>query len=137
MRSVLSAVAILAAWTLIDAVSHRMLLQPLYALNPSVWRPFTEMSIPLIVVATLILVLVFVILYKALVRPKSFTGLYAGGLLGLALGTASGLGTYIHSPIPVALAWAWWILGIVKGLVAGAILGASGIEPSSDNATNP
>src|SRR5574341_171315 len=125
-RAVLSSVAIVVAWMLIDTLAHRMLLQSLYAENPNLWRPFAEMNTALIAVATFILVAVFVVGYWALIFPKSLkSGLYFGGLLGLALGTASGLGTYIHSPIPPALAWSWWVLGIVKGLVAGAILGAA------------
>jgi hypothetical protein len=44
-------------------------------------------------------------------------------MLGLALGTASGLGTYIHSPIPAALAGGWFALGLLKGILAGVVLG--------------
>jgi hypothetical protein len=131
-RAVLSSVAIVIAWTLIDALAHRMLLQSLYAENPNLWRPFAEMNTVLIAAATFILVAVFVIGYKALVFPKSLkSGLSFGGLLGLALGTASGLGTYIHSPIPPTLACGWWVLGIVKGLVAGGILGAAMSQASA------
>ena len=45
-------------------------------------------------------------------------------LLGLALGTSVGFGTYIHAPIPLALAWGWFTAGSIKGVAAGAILGA-------------
>jgi hypothetical protein len=55
-----------------------------------------------------------------------------GGLLGAALGASASFGTYIHSPIPLALAWGWFILGTVKGLVAGMILGALIQENSND-----
>lgn len=134
-RAVLSSVAIVVVWTLIDALAHRMLLQSLYGENPNLWRPFAEMNTVLIAIATFILVAVFVVGYRALVSPKSLkSGLYFGGLLGLALGTASGLGTYIHSPIPPTLAWGWLVLGVVKGLVAGGILGAA-ISPASAAST--
>jgi hypothetical protein len=124
-RFVFPSLAILAAWTLIDAVAHRVLLQSMYALSPHLWRPFAEINNVLVVLATLILLLVFVLLFEVLVRPKALsTALLLGGLVGIALGTASGLGTYIHSPIPGALALAWSALGILKGLAAGAILGA-------------
>jgi hypothetical protein len=43
-RFVLPSVAILAAWALIDALAHRVLLQPLYALSPHLWRPFAEVN---------------------------------------------------------------------------------------------
>lgn len=123
-RFVLPFLAILAAWMLIDALAHRVLLEPLYTRTPNLWRPITEINTMLVVLATLILVLVFVLLFEVLVRPKALsTGLLLGGLVGIAIGTASGLGTYIHSPIPGSLAIAWSALGILKGLVAGAILG--------------
>jgi hypothetical protein len=42
------------------------------------------------------------------VRPKSLAaGLCFGVLLGVALGASAGFGTYIHSPIPLMLAWGW------------------------------
>ena len=79
------------------------------------------------------LLFVFVAGFVLLVRPKSFkTGLCFGGLLGLALGTASGLGTYIHSPVSPALAASWFFLGIGKGLVAGGVLGRVLQEHSSE-----
>jgi hypothetical protein len=82
------------------------------------------MSTALIIAATLILVLVFVATYGVLIQPRSLaSAVLFGGLLGLALGTASGLGAYIHSPIPVRLAWGWFVLGTLKGIVAGVVLG--------------
>jgi hypothetical protein len=47
-----------------------------------------------------------------------------GAFVGLALGIASGFGTFIHMPIPLSLAWGWFIAGWLKGVVAGGILGA-------------
>ena len=123
-RPFLAGIAIFTAWSLIDAVAHRLLLEPLYASSANLWRPYAEMSTALIITATIVLVVVFVTAYKALVRPKSIgAALCLGGLLGMALGTSSGAGTYIHSPIPLALAWGWFVLGSIKGVVAGLLLG--------------
>ena len=124
-RLILPSLAILAAWALIDALAHRVLLQPLYALTPHVWRPITEINNLLAFLATLVLLLVFVLLFEILVHPKRLSaGLLLGGLVGVALGTASGLGTYIHAPSAGQLALAWVGLGVLKGLAAGAVLGA-------------
>jgi len=124
-RFALPSLAILAAWMLIDALVHRLLFRSLYALSPGVWRPVGEINSLLAVLASLGLLVVLLLLFEILVRPRSLsTGLLLGGLFGAALAIASGLGTYIHSPIPVALAVAWSALAICKGLVAGAILGA-------------
>ncbi len=118
--------AILAAWTVLDIVAHRLVLARLYESSPSgLWRPASEMSALLVTGVTLMLIAVFVAMYQVLVRPKSVAaGIGLGGLLGVALGVSSGFGTYIHSPIPLAVAWSWFVHGTVKGLVAGVILGA-------------
>jgi hypothetical protein len=124
-RLTLAGIAILVAWTVLDALAHRLVLAPLYAATPHLWRPFEEMNVALIYAVTVGLIVIFVAAYQLLVRPKSLrAGLLLGLLLGLALGTSVGFGTYIHAPIPLALAWGWLLVGSVKGLAAGAILGA-------------
>lgn len=63
------------------------------------------------------------------VRPKSLgRGIVMGAFVGLALGISSGFGTFIHMPIPLSLAWGWFIGGWLKGLVAGGIVGAMVVE---------
>jgi hypothetical protein len=124
-RLLLAGMAVLVTWTLLDTVAHRLLLQPLYDSRPSLWRPLSEMHPVLIGAVTVLLIAVFLAAYTVLVRPKSLaTGLGFGGLLGVILGASAGFGTYIHSPIPLPLAWGWFGLGTVKGVVAGVILGA-------------
>ena len=124
-RSLGAGLAILAAWTLIDVLMHRLFLAPFYEASPSLWRPFDQMSVALIYAVTLVLVGVFVGTYSLLVRPKSLgAGLSLGAFVGLALGISSGFGTFIHMPIPMPLAWGWLIGGWLKGLVAGGIVGA-------------
>lgn len=120
----LSSVLILVAWTVLDLLLHRLLLQPLYAQNPALWRPFDQLNVVLIYLATFTLIAVFVTSYSLFISPKSFiTGMSFGTCLGVALGVASGLGTYIHMPIPRALAWGWFLGGCIRGISAGAILG--------------
>jgi hypothetical protein len=121
----LSVLAILLVWTMLDLLMHRLLLRPLYEQNTSLWRPFHQMNIALIYTATFTLIAVFVLTYWWLINPKSLaTGLGFGALLGLALGVAAGLGTYIHIPIPQPLAWGWFLGGWLRGVIAGAIVGA-------------
>ena len=116
--------AILIAWTVLDLLLHRYFLAPLYETNASLWRPFNQMNVVLIYIVTFALIAIFVATYLLLVRPKSLSaGLEFGLSLGLALGISSGFGTYIHMPIPRALAWGWFVGGCLKGLAAGAILG--------------
>src|SRR5262245_51099968 len=88
------------------------------------------MNLSLIYSVTFVLIVVFVGIYQLLVRPKSLrAGLLLVGFLGLALGVSAGFGTFIHMPIPLALAWGWFIGGWLKGLAAGAIVGAVIISP--------
>jgi hypothetical protein len=130
MRPLLASLAILVAWTLLDLPLHRFLLAPIYEANPSLWRPFDQMNLALIYAVTFVLIGVFIGTYKFLVRPKSLrVGLFLGAFLGLALGVSAGFGTFIHMPIPLALAWGWFIGGWLKGLAAGAIIGAMIISP--------
>ena len=125
VRPLLAALAILVAWTLLDFLLHRLLLAPLYDASPGLWRPFEQMNVALIYAVTFVLIGVFVGIYKFLVRPKSLrAGLLLGAFLGLALGVSAGFGTFIHMPIPLALAWGWFLGGWLKGLAAGAIVGA-------------
>ena len=83
------------------------------------------MNVALIFTVTFGLIAIFLAAYRLLVRPKSLrAGLLLGLFLGLALGTSVGVGTYIHAPIPLALAWGWFTAGSIKGVAAGALLGA-------------
>ena len=109
-RLSLSGLAILIAWTVLDLFLHRFFLRPTYEENPGLWRPFDQMNVALIYVVTFILIATFLSTYRLLVRPKSLgAGVCLGAFIGLALGISSGLGSYIHMPIPLALALGWLI----------------------------
>ena len=128
-RPLAAGLAILVAWMMIDALMHRLVLAPIYEASAVLWRPFDQLNIALIYAVTFVLIGVFVGVYWLLVRPKSFgTGLATGAFVGLALGISSGFGTFIHMPIPLALAWGWFLGGWLKGLVAGGIVGAMIVE---------
>ena len=128
-RSLTAGAAILVAWMLVDLVAHRFFLAPIYRATANLWRPFEQMNVVLIYAVTVVLIAVFVGIYALLVNPKSLgAGIALGAFVGLALGISSGFGTFIHMPIPLALAWGWFIAGWLKGLVAGGIVGAVIVE---------
>jgi hypothetical protein len=134
-RPLLAALAILIAWMLLDLLMHRLFLAPVYETSRALWRPFDQMNVALIYTVTIVLISVFVGIYGLLVRPKSLSiGLALGAFVGLALGVSAGLGTFIHMPIPPAVAWGWFAGGWLKGLVAGAIVGAVIVESSNGRA---
>jgi hypothetical protein len=121
--------AILVAWMVIDALMHPLFLAPIYESSAVLWRPFDQLNIALIYAVTFVLIAVFVSVYSLLVRPKSLgRGMAMGAFVGLALGISSGFGTFIHMPIPLSLAWGWFLGGWLKGLVAGGIVGAMIVE---------
>lgn len=135
-RVLLAGLSILAAWTITDVVLHRVLLEPLYEANSALWRPIRDLSIPLIYTATISLIGSFIAIYQILVAPKSLrSGILFGALMGLVLGVSVGLGTYIHMPIPVALAWGWFLGAIIKALLAGAIVGLVLNEPGEGSSS--
>jgi hypothetical protein len=108
----------------------------MYEDNLSLWRPPNQMNVVLVFVVRFILIGVFVGTYWLLVRPKSLAaGIWLGAFLGLALGISVGFGTYIHMPIPQGLAWGWLIAGWLKGIAAGAVVGAIIIEPGRRSRT--
>ncbi len=124
-RSLTAAVGVLVAWMLLDWLAHRFVLAPIYEATASLWRPFDQMNVVLIYTVTVVLIGIFIGIYSLLVKPKSLgAGLALGALVGLALGISSGFGTYVHMPIPLSLAWGWFIAGWIKGLVAGGVVGA-------------
>jgi hypothetical protein len=124
-RLLMSGLAILITWTVLDVLIHRLFLRDVYEANASLWRPFDQMNVVLIYIVTFTLIAIFVTTFWLLVRPKSLgAGVGFGALLGLALGMSAGFGTYIHIPIPLTLAWGWLIGGLLKGMAAGAVMGA-------------
>src|SRR5262245_39116325 len=106
-RVLLSGLSIFVAWTILDLLLHRLVLAPLYEQNASLWRPFNQMNVALIYFVIFGLIVAFVGTYQLLVRPKSLaSGLRFGAFICFALGRSARFGTYIHMPIPLALAWA-------------------------------
>ncbi len=123
-RAVLAGLAILIAWTVLDLLLRRYLLAPLYEVNATLWRRFDKLNAALIYLVTFALIAIFLATYATLVRPKSLrAGVAFGAFIGLALGISAGFGSYIHMPIPLTLAWGWFLGGWLKGVAAGAIVG--------------
>ena len=124
-RILICLLAIVGVWMAFDLLLHYYFLASLYRENPALWRPFDQMNVALIHAVRLSLATLFIAIYAILIHPRAMqSGLLFGGLMGLVLGVSVGLGTYIHSPIPLALAWGWFIAALLKALIAGVILGA-------------
>jgi hypothetical protein len=137
-RIVAATFAILVAWSALDYLLHGVILRRTYEATSALWRPTAGMNLVAIYVVIFVLIGCFVSAFTILVRPRTFTrGVTLGGILGLALGIASGFGTYIHMPIPLTLAWSWFVGGWIKGIVAGAIVGWLLSEPVAGEHSRP
>lgn len=125
MRTIWAALAIFIAWSILDFFLHRLLLRGVYDATAHLWRPTNQLNIPLIYFVMAVLIVCFVLIYALLVKEKSLaSGIRFGALFGLAISVSAGFGTYIHMPIPLTLAWGWFLGGWIKAIAAGAIVGA-------------
>ncbi|MBI2319130.1 MAG: hypothetical protein HYU75_19565 [Betaproteobacteria bacterium] len=124
-KALLALVSVFIAWSILDFLLHGVLLQPIYAATSSLWRPMDQMNMPLLYLVTLVFSACFVAIYALLVGQKSLlTGVKFGLLFGLATGISMGFGSYAFMPIPLSLAWGWFLGSWIEAIAAGAIAGA-------------
>ena len=129
-RAISAGFLIFLVWGVIDYLLHGLLLKPTYEASAHLWRYQSEMNLRLIYLVVALLIVCFVSIYSLLIANKSLsTGIMYGALSGLATGVGVGFGTYIHMQVPLTLAWRWCLGGWLKGVVAGAIVGAI-VKPS-------
>ena len=118
-------VAVFVAWSILDFILHGVLLRATYEATASLWRPMDQMNMPLMYFVTLVFSACFVLIYGLLVGQKSLaSGVRLGVLFGLATGVSMGFGSYTFMPIPLALAWSWFLGSWIEAIAAGAIVGA-------------
>ena len=134
-RMLLAIVAVFTTWQVLDMVIHRLILMKTYEATASLWRPMPEMKMGLMLVVGLVATVVFVALYATMVRPKSVAaGLIYGILYGQGAGFAMGFGTYCVMPIPVTLAFGWFLGTVVETAIGGLLVGWI-VKPSSGEPT--
>ena len=123
-RILLAVIAVFMAWSVLDFILHGVLLQSTYEATANLWRPMEEMKMSLMYVVTLLFTGSFVAIYALLVEEKSLgSGIKFGTLFGLASGVSMGFGSYAYMPIPLELAWSWFVGSLVQAIVAGLIVG--------------
>jgi uncharacterized protein with PQ loop repeat len=124
-RTIVAILAVFIAWSILDFILHGVLLRPIYVNTARLWRPMDQMNVTLMYFVTLVFSVCFVLIYRFLVGQKSLaTGIRFGALFGLATGISMGFGSYCYMPIPLTLAWSWFIGSWVEAIAAGAIVGA-------------
>ena len=124
-RTIWAFVAVFIAWSILDFILHGLLLRSTYEATANLWRPMNQMNMALMYFVTLIFTTCFVLIYGFLVGQKSLTsGIQFGALFGLATGISMGFGSYVYMPIPLTLAFSWFLGSWIEAIVAGAIAGA-------------
>jgi hypothetical protein len=124
-KVILAVIAVFIAWSILDFLIHGVLLQSTYQATAQLWRPIGQMKMGLMYLVTFISAATFVSLYVVLVLPKSVSsGLIYGLLFGIATGFPMGFGTYSFMPVPLNLAFTWFIGSLVETVVGGLIVGA-------------
>lgn len=82
------------------------------------------MNMPLMSFVTLVFSTGFVTIYSYLIEPKSLaSGIKYGVIFGIATGVSMGFGSYSYMPIPLSLAFSWFIGSLIEITLAGVIVG--------------
>ena len=123
-RTIWAVVAVFISWSILDFILHGLLLRATYEATANLWRPMDQMNMPLMYLVTLVFSTCFVLIYSHMVGPKSVaSGIRFGVLFGLATGISMGFGSYSMMPIPLTLAWSWFVGSWIEAIAAGAIAG--------------
>lgn len=123
-RGMFAVVAIFLLWSILDFILHGLLLHSIYLQTAELWRPEAQIKIPLMYLVTFLFSICFVAIYDSLIDRKSLvSGIRYGVFFGLATGLSMGFGSYSYMPIPLSLAWSWFIGSLVEASAAGAVAG--------------
>ena len=126
-------ITVFIVWSILDFLIHGVFLEPTYQATANLWRPEEEMNMPLMSIITLIFSLCFVTIYSYLIEPKSLTsGIKYGLIFGIGTGVSMGFGSYSYMPIPVSLAFSWFMGSLIELTLAGIIVGLM-IHSSNEN----
>jgi hypothetical protein len=123
-KYLLGSLAVFVVLFALDILIHGVLLQDAYMASAALWRPQEEMNMSLMMLITAITSLTFTAIYAYFVRGESVaTGVRYGLLYGIGAGFSYGMGTYAMMPLPMSLAWAWFLSFALETAIAGAVLG--------------
>ena len=133
-QTIWAVIVVFIVLSILDFLIHGVFLKSTYQETANLWRPEDEMNMPLMSIVTLIFSICFVTIYSYLIEPKSLSlGIKYGLILGIATSVSMGFGSYCYMPIPLGLAFSWFITGLVELTLAGLIVGLMvGISDKSE-----
>jgi len=127
-RWLLASVAVFVVIMAMEFVIHGVLLSRIYSETPSLWRTQAEMQriVWMFWVGYLVFAPFFALIYvkgyeKG--KPGLGQGVRFGLYLGAMLSVLHSFGWYVILPIPLALAFYWFVAILVEFIVAGAVAG--------------
>jgi hypothetical protein len=122
-RILLGGIAVFVLWSIVDLITHGVILRGAYEATASLWRPMAEMKMGLMYAVSFIAALAFASIYGWLVGPKSLqTGFRYGLLYGVGVGVGMGYGAYSVMPIPYSMALTWFCGTVVEAALGGLLL---------------
>ncbi len=124
----LASLAVLMVMFVLEGLIHGVLLADLYKQTAQLWRPDADMQslMWLMWVGYLIFAPIFVFIYIKGYEPNKSgvgQGLRYGLLIGFLIAAPESLGWYAVLPIPAALAFYWFVAGLVEHVAAGMAVG--------------
>ena len=127
-RWLLASVAVLVVIAALEFLIHGALLSGLYKQSASVWRPEAEMQRMMWIfwIGMLVFAPFFALIYVKGYekdKPGLGQGIRCGLYVGAMLSVAHSFGWYVILPIPLALAFYWFVAILVEFIVAGAAAG--------------
>ena len=123
-----ASIAVFIGFGLLEFIVNGILLQDIYQKYASVWRSESEMQsmMGLMWLGYAIFAVFFTFIYTKGYEPKKpglEQGLRFGLYVGLAFAPLQSLIWYVVLPIPGALAFYWFLAGMVEFTAVGALAG--------------
>ena len=124
----LASVAVFVVMGVLEFLIHGVLLADMYQQTASVWRSEAEMQQMMWVfwVGILVFAPFFALIYVkgyAKAKPGLGQGFRYGLYVGVMLSVMHSFGWYVILPIPLALAFYWFLAILVEFIVAGVAAG--------------
>ena len=121
MRFIFAGLAAFIAMMVFNFLWHGLLLESSYMATIELWRPQDQMAVffPWAIGITLALGFTLAFLFTRNYEGKGIgEGVRFGAMTGLLLGLLE-FGIYPYLAIPLSLGAAWFVGGVLEGLVAG------------------
>lgn len=127
-RWILTAIVVFVVVSALEWFFHSVCLGGIYSLTSYLWRPEAEMTklLPYGLVANLIVSFILVYIYHKGYEGKGSRlaeGLRFGLIIGLFTAIPMSVWSYVVFPMAFVFPAAWFAIGMIEMLVAGAIIG--------------